>query len=92
MIYQLSYELKTPNKDYISLYNYLEKGLEGNAIHVLRDTWWIKYNGNKTVNELCEEIRKELGEKDIFFLSEIISDKIDGWMASSNWKWINDSK
>lgn len=45
MIYQLSYELKTPEKDYTSLYTFLEKVLGG--IHVLRDTWWIKYEGEK---------------------------------------------
>ena len=91
MIYQLSYELRTPGKDYTFLYAFLEKEVEGNAIHVLRDTWWIKYNGDKNVSELCEAIKKEMGEKDIFFLSEISGKEINGWMASSNWKWLNEN-
>ena len=90
MIYQLSYELRTPGKDYTSLYAFLEKGVEGSAIHVLRDTWWIKYHGNKDVSELCEIIKKEMGEKEIFFLSELSEKEINGWMASSNWKWLKE--
>lgn len=90
MIYQLSYELKTPEKDYTSLYTFLEKVLGG--IHVLRDTWWIKYEGEKSLDELCESIRKEMGENDVFFLSIITPDKINGWMASSNWAWLSKNK
>ena len=88
MIYQLSYELKTPEMDYTSLYDYLEKELEGK--HVLRDTWLIKYEGEKNMHELCERIREQLGNNDVFFLSKIISGGIDGWMATSNWKWLFD--
>lgn len=89
MTYQLSYELKTPEMDYIPLYDYLEKELEGK--HVLRDTWWIRYKGEKNLDELCKKIRELMGENDVFFLSKIISGEIDGWMATSNWKWLFDN-
>lgn len=90
MIYQLSYELKTPDKDYTDLYSFLEKEIGKSAIHVLRDTWWFKYEGNNSVDDFNDIIKKKMGENDIFFISVLDKEKINGWMASSNWKWLND--
>lgn len=50
MVYQLSYELKTPDKDYGPLYSYLENDLGTSAKHVLRDSWWIAVDQELDVN------------------------------------------
>lgn len=89
MVYQLSYELKTLEKDYTSLYTFIEKELEG--IHVLRDTWWIRRDVEVEISELCEDIREKIGENDIFFISLISIEDINGWLASSNWKWLEEN-
>lgn len=90
MIYQLSYELKTPDKDYTALYSFLEKEVGGSAIHVLRDTWWIKYNESQNINDLCDLIKGKMGENDVFFLSALSVNDMNGWLPSSNWKWLNE--
>lgn len=90
MILQLSYELKTVEKDYSKLYSFLEKELATSSIHVLRDTWWVKYDGTKSISEICDMIKEKMGENDVFFLSMLDKNEINGWMASSNWKWLNE--
>ncbi len=90
MILQLSYELKTAEKDYSELYSFLEKDIAQSSIHVLRDTWWLKYNGSKSISEICDMIKARMGENDVFFLSVLDKEDINGWLASSNWKWLNE--
>lgn len=92
MIYQLTYELKSPERDYSSFYTFLEKEVGDSAIHVLRDSWWIYLGQEKPVEELCDTIRPLLGEKDIFYLSILHKDSVNGWMPSSHWKWFNEHK
>lgn len=92
MVYQLTYELKSPERDYSSLYNFLEKEAGNSSIHVLRDSWWIYSEKEETVENLCDRIRPHLGDKDIFYLSELRKDAINGWMPSSHWKWYNEHK
>lgn len=90
MIFQLSYELKTPDKDYTELYSFLEKELGKSAIHVLRDTWWVKYEGQKNIDDISDLIKDKMGKNDVFFISVLEIDKTNGWLASSNWKWLNE--
>lgn len=89
MVYQVSYELRTQDKDYTGLYSFLEKDLGTSAIHVLRDTWWIDFSG-KNINDVCDDIRKHLGESDIFYLSQLNMQDINGWMPSTTWNWLKE--
>ncbi len=93
MIFQVSYELRTPNKDYSELYFFLENaenGVKGNGIHVLRDVWWVEVPENYKVQTLFAEIKNRLGDNDIFFLSELHKQTTSGWMPSSHWNWFNE--
>ncbi len=90
MVFQLTYELKTLDRDYTPFYNFLEKDAGDSAIHVLRDSWWIHSSGSVTIADMCEKIREHLGDTDIFYLSELQQGSINGWMPSSHWKWYND--
>lgn len=93
MVYQLTYELKSQDYDYSSFFSYLEKEIGESAIHVLRDSWWIYISNNEiSVEELCNNIRSHLGDKDIFYLSELQKESVNGWMPSSHWKWYNEHK
>lgn len=93
MVYQLTYELRTPDKDYSELYAFLEKGLGGEAIHVLRDCWWI-FTTETSASKLCDEIRAHLGEKDLFFVSRLPDggDYMNGWQPQSSWAWFQAHK
>lgn len=92
MIYQLSYELKTQEHDYTSLFNYLEHEIGVEAKHVLRDTWWISTNEAFDVTRKSEEIRSRMGEKDILFFCKLSDSEIDGWLPPSIWKWYTERK
>lgn len=92
MVYQLTYELKSSEHDYSSFYSYLEKEVGESAIHVLRDSWWIFTPQEVSIDSLCDGIREHLGDKDIFYLSELRKEAVNGWMPSSHWKWYNDHK
>jgi hypothetical protein len=85
MIYQLTYELITPDKDYTPLYQLLEKGIGHSSIHVLRDTWW--FNSNEKTNDLCDKIKSKLGDGDTFVLTELSSENTNGWLSSKSWEW-----
>lgn len=94
MVYQLTYELKTPDRDYSILYEFLEQGL-GNGVHakhVLRDCWWFSTSQVLNVDEVCENIRKRMGELDNLYMSRIPDSDINGWLPSSIWKWYEDNK
>lgn len=92
MVYQLAYELKSPERDYTLFYNFLEKKVGDSSIHVLRDSWWIYVENEIAIDVLCDRIRPYLGEKDIFYVSELHKETINGWMPSSHWKWYNEHR
>lgn len=94
MVYQLTYELKTPDKDYSILYEFLEHGLgeEVQSKHVLRDCWWFATPQGFNVDELCDHIRQRMGELDNLYMSRLPDTDINGWLPSSIWKWYSENK
>ena len=93
MMYSLSYELKTSDQDYSSLFAYLEHEVGSRpSIHVMRDSWWISSDEELDVNNVCEEIRKRIGEKDHFFLSKLSINAINGWLPSSSWDYFRENR
>ena len=92
MIYILSYQLQTPDKDYAPLYKYIENSIGTSAVHVLRDSWWVASDHNLDVDEECEKVRKYLGEKDGVYMAELqVNAKINGWLPSNFWDWYRDN-
>ena len=92
MVYNLSYELKTPDKDYSELFTFLEHRLGKGGIHVLRDCWWIASDTPLNVDETSDEIRKLMGEKDIFHFGRLPETDVNGWLPSSHWDWLKQNK
>lgn len=91
MIYQLTYELRTSDKDYSEFFAYLERGLGGQALHVLRDSWWLSIEATD-IDKLCDNVRTRLGENDVFFITQVSAGQINGWMPQSSWKWYREYK
>jgi len=93
MIYILSYQLQTPDKDYAPLYKYIEHSIGDSAIHVLRDSWWIGTKQEINVNEVADQVREYMGEKDSVFIARLSTDvPINGWLPSSHWAWFSSNK
>ena len=89
MVYSLSYELKSTEKDYTSLFNYLEHELGSGGIHVMRDTWWVASDNELDINATCDKIRSFMGEKDHFFFTKLSETAINGWLPSSSWDYFS---
>lgn len=87
MIYAVTYELRTKDKDYSPFYSFLEKQMGDSAMHVLRDSWWIYSQEPMNVIEMRENIKQFLSEQDLFYISELSAGVLNGWMAVSVWDW-----
>lgn len=85
MIYALTYELKSSDKDYAPLFNFLEHELGSRSIHVLRDSWWIASDKDIDITEAISSIRAHMGDKDHFYFSRLSESDIDGWLPTSAW-------
>lgn len=92
MVYSLSYELKSTDKDYTQLFSFLEHGIGEGGIHILRDSWWIFSQTELDINSTCDDIRSRMGEKDHFFFTKLSYSDINGWLPSSSWNWLSDHK
>lgn len=92
MVYSLSYELKSAEMDYAPLFSFLEHGIGQGGIHVLRDTWWIFSETVLDVNAICDDIRKNMAEKDHFFFTKLSDKDINGWLPSKSWDSYNENK
>jgi len=87
MIYSVTYELRTKDKDYSAFYSFLEKEMGDSSMHVLRDAWWVFSERQLNFVEVRERIKQFLSEQDLFYISELPKDRINGWMAMSAWNW-----
>lgn len=92
MVFQILYELKTPEKDYSPLFTYLETGMGESGIHVLRDCWWVSNPHQEDVVEMCKEVRNYLGENDVFYITVVSPEQINGWLSSGSWNWFREHK
>ena len=90
MVYSLSYELKSAEKDDTSLLNYLEHEIGQGGIHVMRDSWWIASETELDISAICDQIRTHIGEKDHFFFTKLSDSAINGWLPSSSWNYFSE--
>lgn len=90
MIYLVSYDLKTPGKDYQAVYEVL-KGAPG-WWHHLESTWVI--STNESISTWTDRIRKIIDANDSFIIVEITGQPRSGWLLQKAWDWLkqHDSK
>jgi hypothetical protein len=92
MIYILSYQLRTSDKDYAPLYKHIEDSIGKSAKHVLRDSWWIGTDKELNVDAECDKIRGYLGEQDSIYMIKLDRDApINGWLPSTYWEWYREN-
>jgi hypothetical protein len=51
----------------------------------LQDTWWIYTEDSLGIETFCDEIKKRLGDKDIFFVTKMDKADIGGHIHTSSW-------
>lgn len=86
MIYQISYDLKSPTADYTSVYEKIKSF--GASLPILKSTWLVATD--KTVGNMTDELRSVIQNGDRFFISGVIKNQYNGWHSRDTWAWIND--
>lgn len=91
MIYQLTYDLRSSEKNYSELYDYLEKELAAKSIHVLPTAWWFfiedRQDKDFKLDEVSDTIKALMDKNDVFYISAIHEGEINGYMGSPAWNW-----
>lgn len=91
MVYQITYELRNPDRDYSDLYLYLEKELGRGGVNVLKNTWWLSFAEEVDLEQLVESIRSHIEQSDIFYVSRITANSYNGWMPTQYWNWVKEN-
>ena len=82
--YQIVYKLKNDNKDYYQFFQYIETL---DSVHIIDNVWWIKTDLN--ISTIIKELKKYLEATDFFYVTEL-NQNIDGWLATTYWKWLKE--
>jgi hypothetical protein BACCOPRO_00146 len=83
-LYIISYDLKTPGRDYTSLYNAI-KDL-GEWQHPLESTWVVSTNYDE--NQIYNILKQTLDDNDLLMIFQIVPEARQGWLAKSFWEWM----
>ena len=86
MIYQISYDLKSPTADYTAVYETITSF--GDSLPILKSTWLVATE--KTVSDMTDALIGAIQNGDRFFISGVIRDKYNGLHSRKTWKWIAD--
>ena len=83
-VYILTYDLKTPGKDYSGFYNAIKASPKW--WHYLQSSWLIYTDEAPTVlwNRLCSHVDKS----DRVLIIEV-RDNCQGWLPKDAWDWIH---
>lgn len=84
-VYLITYDLSSDDKDYTSLYTEIEK--LGDSKRILKSVWLVKVE-DKNANQITEILRSVLDERDLLYVVRNDEKDRQGWMHSSNWKWL----
>ena len=87
-VYLITYDLYSEDKDYTSLYSEIEN--LGNAIRILKSVWLVSVKG-MSANDISKQLRLVMDEKDLLYVVKNSDTDRQGWMHSSNWKWLKEN-
>lgn len=86
MLLLITYDLKSKNKDYSSLYD---------AIKASGDYWWhymesvwIIHTNTYNAQSCADNLRALLDLQDYLLVYDITSQNYNGWLPSKAWDWI----
>lgn len=90
MLYLISYDLKSADRNYDGLYKAI-KGLGRKWWHYLDSTWFIVTDSS--INQCSEILRKEIDGNDLLLILDVTNyPEANGWLPSKAWEWLTDNK
>ena len=83
--YIISYDLKSPGRDYSSLYSAIKS--VGDWLHPIESMWivWTIQDSNAIFNML----HPKMDVNDLLFISETNLQNRQGWLPKTSWEWMN---
>lgn len=84
MVYLITYDLKTPGKEYNTLYDEIKS--IGENYHPLESTWFVKSSLSAT--NLSTKLRSVIDENDSLFVVKISKQDRQGWLPKTAWEWL----
>ncbi len=84
MVYLITYDLKTPGKDYNLLYDTIKS--IGDNFHPLESTWFVK--SSLPANSLYTTLRNVIDENDSLFFFFFTKQGRQGWIPKTAWEWL----
>lgn len=89
MILLISYDLKSPDKDYASLYEAIKNSAKS-WWHYLESVWIVRTDLDP--NSYYERVKPYFDEDDSFFIVDITEQKRQGWLPSKAWDWLKSNR
>ena len=84
MLCLISYDLRTPNGDYESLFKAISA--LGPSLKCLESLWLIQTN--TTVAAVQSELLKHMQSSDSLFVVDITGKPYNGWLRKDYWTWV----
>ena len=84
MILLVSYDLKSPNKNYEDLYTTLKTA--ESWWHYLESTWLLYTTDN--LDDWQKKIKNVIDDNDNFIVIDITRQPRNGWLPKKAWEWI----
>lgn len=90
MLYLVSYDLKSADKNYDGLHNAI-KGLGRKWWHYLDSTWFVVTDSS--INQCSEILRREIDGNDLLLILDVTNyTEANGWLPSKAWEWLTNNK
>lgn len=86
-LYIISYDLKTPGKDYNSLYDAIKQ--YGEWRHPLESTWLVFTDSNANAISTNLRANGRMDDSDLLFVCQLNINDTQGWIDKSVWNWID---
>ncbi|WP_321332024.1 hypothetical protein [uncultured Bacteroides sp.] len=84
MIYLITYDLNSPDKDYNKLYDEIKS--IGEWHHPLESIWYVV--SDELVDNIAKRIKDEMDANDFLFVVDISRQPRQGWLPKPTWEWL----
>ena len=85
MIISISYDLKSPGRNYDALYTAIKSA--NSWSHPMESLWFI--NTSESIEVWNSKLRQVIDQNDTLFLVDITGQQRHGWMFQDVWDWLN---
>lgn len=91
MIYVISYNINTTERNYSELYTAI-KSIGSGFYHPLESVWFVSAQ-NTNVDEISRYLKQYLSPRDNIMTIEFAKgSKIQGWLPKNFWEWFDNHK